>query len=154
MFEESIFFLCQKLVLIAKAHFKQLITEKFGLSEGREIGILFIAMDAQLSQTEIANIMEIDKNTTRFLIDDLESKGLLERRKHPTNRKENLIIITEKGKEQAKKIFSATLQHERNLLNTLDDEEFATLHKLLAKFYHSATLFTTQPNHKATSRDS
>ncbi len=148
MFEESIFFLCQKFVFIAKNHFKQMVSTQFGFSDGREIGILFIAMNTQLSQTEIANIMEIDKNTTRFLIDSLESRGSLERRKNPTNRKENLIIITEEGKKQAKKIFSATLQHERNLLNALSDEEFATLHRLLAKFYQSAMLFPTQPNYK------
>ena len=139
MFEESIFFLCQKLVFIAKNHFKQMIATQFGFSDGREVGILFIAMDTQLSQTEIANIMEIDKNTTRFLIDSLESKGLLERRKNPTNRKENLIIITEEGKKQAKTIFAATLQCERSLLNALSDEEFATLHKLLVKLYQSSS---------------
>lgn len=67
MFEESIFFLCQKLVCAAKTHFREMVLTQFGFTDGREVGILFIAMDTQLSQTEIANIVEIDKNTTRFL---------------------------------------------------------------------------------------
>ena len=90
MFEESIFFLCQKLVCAAKTHFREMVLAQFGFTDGREVGILFIAMDTQLSQTEIANIVEIDKNTTRFFIDDLEQRGLLQRQKNPTNRKENL----------------------------------------------------------------
>lgn len=148
MFEESIFFLCQKLVCAAKTHFREMVLTQFGFTDGREVGILFIAMDTQLSQTEIANIVEIDKNTTRFFIDDLEQRGLLQRQKNPTNRKENLIIITPEGKKQAKKIFSATLQHERELLRALSDEEFATLHKLLAKFFHSIDSTTHTLTHK------
>ncbi|MFC3867937.1 MarR family winged helix-turn-helix transcriptional regulator [Helicobacter equorum] len=148
MFEESIFFLCQKLVYTAKTHFREMVLTQFGFTDGREVGILFIAMDTQLSQTEIANIMEIDKNTTRFFIDDLEQRGLLQRQKNPTNRKENLIIITPEGKKQAKKIFSATLQHERELLHTLSDKEFTTLHKLLAKFFYSIDSTTHTLAHK------
>lgn len=103
MFEESIFFLCQKLVFITKNHFKQMIATQFGFSDGREVGILFIAMDTQLSQTEIANIMEIDKNTTRFLIDSLESKGLLERRKTPLIAKKTSSSSQRKAKNKPKR---------------------------------------------------
>lgn len=145
MFAESVFFLCHKLLFIAKSDLKSIASDNLDFIDGREIGILFIAMDKQISQTEIASIMEIDKNTTRFLIDHLETKGLLERQKNPTNRKENLIVVTKDGVKKAKEIFAITLEFERKFLYMFDDEEYDTFRKLLVKFYHA---IDSQNSHK------
>lgn len=136
MFEESILLTCAKLAHYMKRKTKEVV-HKMGFSDGRKIGLLIIVAEKQLSQIEIAEMLDTDKNTVRFLLDRLESLGFVKREKNPNNRKENLIILTEEGKQKVDEILMVMLENERKLLCMYSDAEIKELSKLLAKFYKS-----------------
>ena len=51
------------------------------------------------SQQAIADFTHRDKPSITRLIDQLEKEGYVERMSHPTDRRQNLIYLTNKGKE-------------------------------------------------------
>lgn len=65
----------------------------------QQAGILWQCYQEPCSQVHLCRLVKVDKNYVRFLIDDLEQKGLVYRFKNPKNRKENLICLTENGAE-------------------------------------------------------
>lgn len=52
-----------------------------------------------MSQQKIADNMQKDKNSITKLIDGLEKKGLVARRKDDIDRRSNTIVLTEKAEE-------------------------------------------------------
>ncbi|MDD7568054.1 MAG: MarR family transcriptional regulator, partial [Helicobacter sp.] len=104
-------------------------------NDRREVGILFVIAKRHVSQTEIAKIIDTDKNTIRFFIDHLEDLGLLRRNKNPNNRKENLICLTESGKKRLQEISKILIEHERKVLYMFSDEDLEKFIALLTKIY-------------------
>lgn len=80
MFEESILLTCAKLAHYMKYKSKEAV-QTMGFSDGREIGLLMIVAEKQVSQIEIAEMVDTDKNTVRFFVDRLESLELVKRQK-------------------------------------------------------------------------
>lgn len=130
--------MCGKLALIMREKIRNTVHEStWGLSDEREVGILFIAGKHKVSQIEIAHLLEVDKNTVRGFIDNLEKLCLVVRQKNPNNRKENLILLTDKGKDIVLEMFDVIVKYERVFLSMFSDEELETLGALLRKFFYS-----------------
>jgi len=94
----------------------------FGIS-GRECAVL-IAIDerAPLSQQEVARRMGVDRTTMVALIDDLEGKGLVQRRQDPDDRRKNVVLLTEAGRTTLRGATAATEQAERRFLASLSGD--------------------------------
>ena len=60
--------------------------------------VLSAAMDAQLTQTELAGMIGVDKTTMVVTVDELEHKGLAERIPSPTDRRARVIKVTDAGR--------------------------------------------------------
>ena len=130
--------MCGKLACIMREKIRNKVHESaWGLSDEREVGILFIAGKHKISQIEIAHLLEVDKNTIRGFIDNLERLGLVVRQKNPNNREENLILLTDKGKSIVLEMFDAIVKYERVFLPMFSEEELETLGALLRKFFYS-----------------
>lgn len=100
----------------------------------KEAGILWICSQQDCSQVELCEFALSDKNYVRMYIDDLESKGLVQRKQNPANRRENLISLTPKGKEWAKQTYQIMKEvHNDLLLEYISKEEMKKLHKILYK---------------------
>lgn len=134
MIEESMLLLCSKLSFLMKQKLEGMIKDT-EFNDRREVGILFVIAKRHVSQTEIAKIIDTDKNTIRFFIDHLEDLGLLRRNKNPNNRKENLICLTESGKKRLQEISKILIEHERKVLYMFSDEDLEKFIALLTKFY-------------------
>lgn len=126
--------LCSKLSFLMKQKLEGMIKDT-EFNDRREVGILFVIAKRHVSQTEIAKIIDTDKNTIRFFIDHLEDLGLLRRNKNPNNRKENLICLTESGKKRLQEISKILIEHERKVLYMFSDEDLEKFIALLTKFY-------------------
>jgi MarR family transcriptional regulator for hemolysin len=61
--------------------------------------VLSSALDAGLTQTEIAELASIDKTTMVVTMDALESAGYAERKPSPTDRRARVVVVTELGRE-------------------------------------------------------
>jgi DNA-binding MarR family transcriptional regulator len=66
---------------------------------GRELAVLAVlAAGPPLSQLEAAGRLGVDRTTMVALIDVLESKSLVERRRSPDDRRKNIVELTPSGR--------------------------------------------------------
>lgn len=127
-------FLSFKLAEELEEHLESTINEKFQM-KSREVGIMIIVQEKALSQIQIGQILKLDKNTIRFLIDDLEKKDYVYRGKNQNNRRENLIYLTEQGKSIAEELLTIISISENEVLKALSSEEKILLKNILEKIY-------------------
>jgi len=67
---------------------------------GRQLAVLVVLDAAEpLSQLDAAKELGVDRTTMVALIDELEHKGLVERRRSPDDRRKNIVELTAYGKE-------------------------------------------------------
>lgn len=134
--KNSFGFLSWKLSEKLEEHFESAINEKFEM-KSREVGVMIVVREQALSQIQIAQILKLDKNTIRFLIDELEQKKYVYRVKNENNRRENLICLTEQGKIVADEAINILSISENEVLNVLTSEEKQQLKHILKKFFES-----------------
>jgi DNA-binding MarR family transcriptional regulator len=99
---------------------------------GREAAVLR-AIDAgpPVSQGEIARAMDVDRTTMVALIDDLQLKGLVQRRQDPDDRRKNVVELTGAGRGAVQQAAEAAGQAERDFLGPLSAAEAAQFKKTL-----------------------
>ncbi len=85
------------------------------------------------SQLALANHLGIDRTVMTYLVDDLEKEGLVERRPNPTDRRQRLIVATDRGRALVENACRRVVDAQEELLGTLDDDERVALRRLLNK---------------------
>lgn len=105
----------------------------------REFTVLAL-VDAQdeVSQSDIARKLGIERSGMVKLIDGLEAKGYLERRPHPSDRRVYQLKLTRSGGECLRIHHEAVRGHEDRILAALSDDERASLLSLLRKIQRGA----------------
>jgi len=78
-----------------------------------------------VSQRELATSAGVDASTLVRLIDILGSQGLVERRTHPTDRRINLIALTNAGRRALAEIRVLLNDAEGDMLSNLSENEVA-----------------------------
>lgn len=64
----------------------------------RALGVLrVLASREPTSQQEVARLLSVDRTTMVALLDGLEGQGVVSRRPHPTDRRRNVVEMTEPG---------------------------------------------------------
>lgn len=97
-------------------------------------GILrFINRSGGISQQALATELRILPSRLVVLIDQLEERGLVERRADPTDRRSYALYLTGKGRAAMKAIGRVARDHQEALLAALTGEERSTLASLLAR---------------------
>ena len=93
---------------------------------GREAAVLR-AIDAgrPVSQGEIARAMDVDRTTMVALIDDLQLKGLVQRRQDPDDRRKNVVELTDAGRGTVRQAAEAIERAELDFLGPLTAAEAA-----------------------------
>lgn len=93
--------------------------EPFGL-DGRELAVLAVlAAEYPLSQLAAAERLGVDRTTMVALVDVLEDKGFVERRRSPEDRRKNIVELTEAGRDTLEKAERARGEVEREFLAPL-----------------------------------
>ncbi|RKN39633.1 MarR family winged helix-turn-helix transcriptional regulator [Micromonospora endolithica] len=77
------------------------------------------------SQQRLADALGIHRKVMVGLLDDLERRGLVERRRHPGDRRAHAIHLTEAAHELLPRARDIADQHEEEVLATLDSGERA-----------------------------
>jgi len=68
--------------------------------DGRELAVLAVlAAHDPLSQLEVAGRLGVDRTTMVALVDTLETKQLVARRRSPHDRRRNIVELTATGRE-------------------------------------------------------
>ncbi|MGC0363882.1 DNA-binding MarR family transcriptional regulator [Rhodococcus sp. 27YEA15] len=95
--------------------------------------LLNLAADAPLSQRELVERVGVDRSGVGRQIDDLEQRGLVERRATPGDRRAHAVHITTAGAERLREADGAVQHTLREVYAPLTDEENVELGRLLTK---------------------
>ena len=85
------------------------------------------------TQGAIADELGYDRGQLVGLLDELEERGLVERRRDPSDRRRHLVRITAQGKRMLSSLRALARRLEADFLAPLSDEERAELHSLLVR---------------------
>src|SRR5512143_2011426 len=83
------------------------------------------------SQLEAAQRLSIDRTTMVDLLDELDAKGLVERRPDPADRRRNIVALTETGRQTLSDGARATDEAEQALLAPLLEDGACRLRRML-----------------------
>jgi DNA-binding MarR family transcriptional regulator len=93
----------------------------FGI-DGRELAVLTVlSAGVPLSQQEAADQLRVDRTTMVSLIDALEAKGLVERRRSADDRRKNIVQLTQSGLRCLRGAAKARDKVDREFLAPLGD---------------------------------
>jgi DNA-binding MarR family transcriptional regulator len=92
-----------------------------------------LAARPAITQQALATTLGTLPSRLVALIDELESRGLLERRPHETDRRSYALHLTEAGKSTLQAIGRIAREHQQTLLSGLSAEEQAQLAALLQR---------------------
>jgi DNA-binding MarR family transcriptional regulator len=106
-------------------------SDALGMSFARVRALRRIAHQP-MSMKEIAAVLDVDPPNATPVVDDLESRGFVRRRPHPTDRRATLVEATAKGKQAAKKADDILFAPPSGLA-ALDPDELEKLRRLLRR---------------------
>lgn len=106
---------------------------QLGLSPNRFGLLVHVARAEGQAQQRLAETLGIHRNTMVTLIDDLESRGLVERRRHPQDRRAYAIHLTEQARVLLPEADQLADEQETQLLDGLSDDDRETLIHLLRR---------------------
>lgn len=97
--------------------------------------LALVAADARPSQRELSEFLRLDPSQIVALVDDLESRGLVERAPDPSDRRANVVLITEEGRALYASARTSTVAAEERAfaeLSPLDHERLTAFLRTLA----------------------
>jgi DNA-binding MarR family transcriptional regulator len=121
-----------RLRLAQQAVFRDFAASVPGLSPGRVGMLLLIEANPGLTQSRLANAVSRDRSTMVGVLDQLEAKGLIERRRG-ADRRTNGVWLTRAGRSALARAKRAIAIHERRVAARLSRVERAQLLDLLAR---------------------
>jgi len=92
-----------------------------------------LAERGDLIQQQLIEILDTDKSTMVYLIDELERQGLAERRPAPGDRRAYAVHLTSRGRDRLAAAGKLVIQVEDSFLAPLSPKERARLNKLLRR---------------------
>ena len=95
--------------------------------------LMSLLIEDDLSQTELGRRVGEPQYTTSRIIDALQDRGLVERRRDPNSRRAHRIALTRKGKELALQLPPVIQRVNSQVLERLDKHEQQELLRLLGK---------------------
>src|SRR5437763_910997 len=107
--------------------------ERSGLHPYHHAVLAVLDEGSRETQGAIADALGYDRGQLVGLLDELEDRGLVERRRDPTDRRRHIVRLTPAGKRALAKLRALALRLEDDFLASLDEDERAQLHGLVLR---------------------
>ncbi|HEY3764502.1 MAG TPA: MarR family transcriptional regulator, partial [Gaiellales bacterium] len=107
--------------------------EGSGLSAFHYAILALLAEDPRETQAQVADALGYDRSLIVRLLDELEERGLVIRKRDPDDRRRHVVKLTPEGRSTLLELRAIVQRLEDDFLAPLDAEEQETLHVLLAK---------------------
>jgi MarR family transcriptional regulator, lower aerobic nicotinate degradation pathway regulator len=130
-------FLLKRLGFSAKDHSHGAF-EGTGLSPFHYAVLALLEEDPRETQAAIADALGYDRSHVVRLLDELEERDLVVRKRDPEDRRRHVVKMTPEGRKMLAKLRAIVARLEDHFLAPLDRDERAALHALLVRLaaYH------------------
>lgn len=124
----KLFTLFNQIQEIGKNDFKDL-----GITRGNYVVMYFINESPAITQAELADITQKDRNVVTKTIDKLEEKGFVKRIRGKKDRRSFTLFLTDSGEQVVRDYWHILIDGEAELLGKLTAEELEMFLKLTDK---------------------
>ncbi|WP_321334146.1 MarR family transcriptional regulator [Breoghania sp.] len=107
--------------------------DHLGLRPGTFSALSIIVDNPDISQSQLARALEIERSGVVLIVDHLEGRELIGRHRVPGDRRAYALRATLAGRRLRDKAATAIREHEARLLGSLSEEEQAQLRGLLMR---------------------
>jgi DNA-binding MarR family transcriptional regulator len=115
---EAVLYRLRRAQLSVVQDFNESLVE-FGLRPADFAVLILVTNNTGLKQSDVAEALGIQRANFVAIIDGLESKGLLQRRKSDTDRRVHYLDMTEQGTATVKTLSEVWRNHEGKLIDRL-----------------------------------
>jgi DNA-binding MarR family transcriptional regulator len=125
-------FLLSRLGMASQKRFGELL-ESLGLTTRMWGALNVLDHEGPLTQHALGRMIGMDPSSMVATIDELEARGLVERRRHPTDRRAHALHVTARGRKTLERGRELATQAQDELLAPLTAAERKQLHELLLR---------------------
>lgn len=130
--EELIGYNLKRAYVIVRADFRKTLGED-GMSARVFSALSLCVRFPNITQSELARMMGIERSGLVAIVDELETKSYLRRVQVPTDRRVQALVTTEAGRAAYREAIKAVRAHEDALFQDMTYDEKQTLLALLKK---------------------
>jgi DNA-binding MarR family transcriptional regulator len=106
---------------------------RFDLRARHVIALTLLRDFGERSQSELAEVLGIEPTNLVILLNDLESSGLVERRRSTADRRRHIVVLTDAGARMLTDVEQVVADIENRMFATLGSDERSTLYTLLQR---------------------
>lgn len=107
--------------------------EPTGLRPRHLVALMLLDEHGPTGQRELTAALTLDPSNVVGLLNDLEERGLVTRRRDPADRRRHIVEASPAGRDRLRVASARLGAAEDDLLHTLSGDERATLHSLLVR---------------------
>jgi DNA-binding MarR family transcriptional regulator len=107
--------------------------ERAGADPYAYVVLALLAEGARETQAGIADALGLNRSMLVGVLDRMEEHALIERRRDPNDRRRQMVSATAAGAQRLAELRALAGELESSALEPLDDDDRATLHRLLLR---------------------